>query len=83
MVLGARYEDAKERCMEAYKEEKIKVKRCIYESKKEVNEKFARKMNQDVDGNRKLFWKEVSKDGNGRLAMGEVEVQRIWNKLFS
>ena len=44
-------------------------------------------MNQDVNGNRKLFWKEVSKasgrkvescirikDGNGRLALGEVEV---------
>ena len=44
-------------------------------------------MNQDVDGNRKLFWKEVSKvnggkvescsrikDGNGRLALGKDEV---------
>ena len=36
-VLGAREEDAKERCMEAYKEENRKVKRCIYQSKKEVN----------------------------------------------
>ena len=45
---------------------------------KEVNKQFERKMNQDVDGNRKFFWK-VSKvngrkvescsrknDGNGR-----------------
>ena len=45
-------------------------------------------MNQDVNGNRKLFWKEVSKvkrgkvedcrrikDGNGRLALEEVEVR--------
>ena len=43
-------------------------------------------MNEDVNGNRKLFWKEVSnvkggkveiviiKDGNGRLAQGEDEV---------
>ena len=44
-------------------------------------------MNQDVNGNRKLFWKEVSKvnggkmensnrikDGNRRLALEEVEV---------
>ena len=44
----------------------------------------------DVNGNRKLFWKEVSnakggkvescsriKDGNGSLAQGEGEVQRI------
>ena len=27
------------------KEEKRKVKRCIYQSKKEVNEQFGRKMN--------------------------------------
>ena len=45
-------------------------------------------MNQDVDGNRKLFWKEVSKvnggkvescsrimDGNGRLPLAEDEVR--------
>ena len=47
-------------------------------------------MNQDMNGNRKLFWKEVSKvngekvensnrikDGNGRLVLKEAEVQRI------
>ena len=45
-------------------------------------------MNQDVNGNRKLLWKEVSKvntgkvnsnrikDGNGRLVLEEGEVQR-------
>ena len=46
----------------------------------ESKEEFGRKMNQDVNGNRSLFWKEVSnakvgkgegcnriKDGNGRL----------------
>ena len=37
------------------KKKKRKVKRCIYQSKKEMNEKFGRKMNQDVDENRKLF----------------------------
>ena len=44
-------------------------------------------MNEDVNGKRKLFWKEVSnvkggkvescrriKDGNGRLAKGEDQV---------
>ena len=36
-VLGARDEVAKDRCMEVYKEEKRKVKRCTYQSKKEVN----------------------------------------------
>ena len=66
---------------------KEKVKRCIHQSKKEVQEQFGRKMNQDVNGNRKLFWKEVNKvnggkvenfnrikDGNGRLVLEEAEV---------
>ena len=53
---------------------------------KEVQEQFGRKMNQDVNGNTKLFRKELSKtnggkvenpnrieDGNGRLAPKEAE----------
>ena len=48
-VLGVRDEIAKDRCMEVYKKEKRKGKRCIYQGKKEVNEQFGRKMNQDVD----------------------------------
>ena len=89
-VLGARDEDSRERCWELYKEENRKVRRCIYQSKKDIQEQFGRKMNRDVNGNRKLFWKEVSnsnagkvensyriKDGNGRLALQEVEVRRI------
>ena len=51
-----------------------------------VNEQLGRKMNEDVDGNRKMFSKEVSnvkggkvkscsriKDENRRLAQGEGE----------
>ena len=85
--MGARDEVAKNRDMEIYKEEKRKVKGCIYQSKKKINEQFGRKMNKDVDGNRKLFWKLVSKVNrgkvesysriknlNGRLALGEDEV---------
>ena len=58
---------------------------------KKINEQFGRKRNEDVNGNRKLFWKEVSnakerkvescsrrKNGNGRMAQGEDEVRRIW-----
>ena len=45
--------------MEAYIEEKRRVKRCITQSKKKVNEQFGRMINEDVNGNRKLFWKEV------------------------
>ena len=37
-MLVASDEEAKERCIEVYKEEKRKVKRCIYQSKKEVKE---------------------------------------------
>ena len=33
MVVGARDEAAKERCMEAYREEKRMVKRCIHQRK--------------------------------------------------
>ena len=52
-------------------------------------------MNEDMNGNRKLFWKEVSivkrgkvescsriKNENGRLALGEDEVRRIWKVYF-
>ena len=94
-ALGARDEEVKERCLEVHKEENRKVKSCIYQSKNEVNKQFGRKMNQDVNGNRKLFWEEASKvnrgkmdncrtikNGNGRLVLGEVEVQRIWKEYF-
>ena len=77
--------------METYREEKRKVKRCIYQNKNKVNRQFRRKMNEDVNGNMKLLWKEVSdpkggkveccrriKGGNERLAQGKDEVQKIW-----
>ena len=53
-VLGARDEDARERCLEVYKEEKKKVRSCIYQSKK-VQEQLGRKMNQVMNRYRKLF----------------------------
>ena len=94
-VLGARDEYAKERCRKAYKEEKRKVKIFIYQSKKEVNEQFRRKMNQDVKENRKLFWKEVSKENGGKvkiserikdendwLALEKPEVRMIWKEYY-
>ena len=34
VVLAANDEEAKERCMETYREEKRKVKRCIFQSKR-------------------------------------------------
>ena len=48
-----------------------------------------------MNGNRKLFWNEVSKengrkvensnrikDGNGRLVLEEAEVRRIWKEYY-
>ena len=53
-VLATSDEETKERCMESYREEKRKVKRCIIQSKK-VNEQFGRKINEDVNGNGNCF----------------------------
>ena len=52
-------------------------------------------MNEDVNRNRKLFWKKVSnvkggkvescsriKNGNGRLVQGEDEARKIWKEYF-
>ena len=50
-MLGARDEDARASRLEVYKEVTKKVKRCIYQSKEEVQEQFGRKMNQDVNVN--------------------------------
>ena len=55
--LTASDEKARGRCMEVYREEKRKLKRCIYQSKMEVNEQFGRRTNQYVTGNMKLFLK--------------------------
>ena len=76
-------------------ERRKEVKSCIIQSKKKVNGQFGRKMNEDMNGNRKLFWREVSnakggkvescsrvKDGNGRLVQGEDEVRKIWKSYF-
>ena len=41
--------------MGAYRKERRKVKRYIYQRKKKVNEEFGRKMNEVVDVNKKLF----------------------------
>ena len=58
--------------------ERRKVKGCIIQRKKKVNEQFGRKTNENANGNRKWFWKEEScsriKEGNGRLAQGGDEM---------
>ena len=52
---------------EVYKEEKRKDEMYIHKSKKEVQEQFGKKMNQDLNENRKLFWKEVSKVNGAKV----------------
>ena len=54
-MLEARDEGGGERWLEVYKEDKRKFKKYIYQSKKEIQEKSGRKMNQDRNGNMKLF----------------------------
>ena len=66
-MLEDRDEEAKERCLEVYKEENREVKRCIYQSKNEAQEQFGKKVNQVGNGNRKLFWKMVSKANGGKV----------------
>ena len=39
--MGARDEDAKERCLKAHKEQKRKIKKCIYQ-RKEIHEQFGK-----------------------------------------
>ena len=68
-MLRARDEDARKRCLEMRK-----IKRFIYQSKA-VQEQFGRKMNQDMNGNRKLFWKEISKENGGS---GEFQQNKGW-----
>ena len=93
-VLGARDEDAKEKFLEVNKEERERLKGAFIKVRSRgKNSLEGRCMNQDVNGNRKLLWKEVSKanggkvknsnrikDGNGRLALEEAEVRRIWKE---
>ena len=51
-MLGGRDEAAKERRMEA-----CKIKIYVYIRAKEVNKQYRMEINQDTNGNRKLFWK--------------------------
>ena len=66
-IKQAMMESARERCLEVYKQEKKKIKRYIYQSKKEVHEQFRKKMNHDVNRNMKLFRKELSKASGGKV----------------
>ena len=64
-------------------------------SKKKVNEQFGRKMNEDKNGNKKLFWMEGSNEKGGkvescsrvkgrneRLTQREDDARKIWKEHF-
>ena len=46
----------------------------VISKQEEVHEQFGRKINQDVNGNRKLFWKGVSMVNGGELFWKEVSM---------
>ena len=54
-MLGARDEEQKKDVWRLIERKRERLKVHIYKSKKKVNGEFGRKMNQDVNGNRKLF----------------------------
>src|SRR5678815_774823 len=67
----------------------------IRRKKEEVNEKFGRRMNGDLQGNRKLFWKEARKVKNenkgnllrimntdGAFVTDEMDVRGVWEEHF-
>src|SRR5678815_67152 len=94
-VLKANDEVSRERCLELYKEEKRNTKRCICRRKEEVNKQFGRRMNGDIQGNRKLFWKEARKVKNenkgnllrimnrdGVFVTDEIDVRGVWKEHF-
>lgn len=87
--------EERERRIHEYKKAKNEVKRIIKRSKREANENFGKKLSQDVNGNRKLFWKEVKKvknEGkescmgvkgkNGRVLVSETEIKERWKEYF-
>ena len=53
--------------MEIYKEGERIIQSCIYQSKVALSEQSGREMNQDVNGNIKLFWKKVAKENGGKM----------------
>ena len=81
-----------------WKSTKRKIERlkcAFFKVGRRTKKRFGRKMNQDVCGNWKLFWKEVSKTnggnvekskrinvGNRWVALEEAELRRIWREYY-
>ena len=94
-MLQATNEHEKSRLKEEYKVIKKDVKKMVKRSKKEVNERLGNKMKEDLNGNLKLFWKEVRKingsdrntssrvkDREGKILIGECRARERWREYF-
>ena len=87
--MGDKDEETKKKMYESLQRRKNNTQKLyIYHNKMKVNEQFGRKMNQDVDGNRKYFWNELSNEKGGkvescsRMEMGGWHRERIKYKGF-
>ena len=74
---------------------KRKVKELVNDSKQRVDEDFGRKLSEDFNVNKKLFWREVKrerggsetrsvrvKNEDGSLVGGKEEVTGVWKRHF-
>ena len=74
---------------------KRKVKELVNDSKQRVDEDFGRKLSEDFNVNKKLFWREVKrerggsetrsvrvKNEDGSLVGGREEVTGVWKRHF-
>jgi len=94
-VLQSGGQEIREQRMEEYKRVKKEVKMIVRKSKKEANENMGKRMTNDMNGNIKLFWKEVKKargcvangsekvkDASGRMLLRDNDVKERWKEYF-
>ena len=80
---------------ERYKECKRRAMRAVRFAKARADERWGRKLTEDVQGNKRMFWKEVKKTrkgpsrkeervkaADGRLLVEQEEVGRRWGEYF-
>ncbi len=66
-------EEVKARRNSEYKDWKKRVRELIEETRRIVDEEFGRKISQNFNENKKLFWKEVKKVRGGEKS-GDVSL---------
>ena len=84
-----------DKAFDEYREERRRVKAVVREAKKEAEDRFDAKPNQDFEGNRKIFWKKVMrvrkgvqreemrvKDRDGNMLVEGKAVRHRWCEYF-